>query len=106
MTAATFALAALRANHQWHLDHDDHDGYPESELCDQTLAATHALEGQLPLTEGRVAEIYSAACGQNLRPGDMDLVMKFVRGLEKEFHVLPSTPAPHVCGAVGFTSGL
>ena len=37
--AAPDLLAALKANHQWHLDYDDHGGYCESELCEQNLAA-------------------------------------------------------------------
>lgn len=38
------ALNVLRENNRWHIDHDDHDGYDDSELQSSNLAAMHALE--------------------------------------------------------------
>lgn len=34
------AMAAVRANHEWHQAYDDYDGYPESDLCETNC---HAL---------------------------------------------------------------
>lgn len=48
-TAITTAIAALKAHDQHHIDYDDHDGYPGSELQAQHLAAVAALESLLPL---------------------------------------------------------
>jgi hypothetical protein len=39
----SLALGVVKANHQWHLDNDDYDGYPESELCEKNLKAIAAL---------------------------------------------------------------
>jgi hypothetical protein len=40
------ALKALKANHEWHIFHDDYDGYPESDLCEQNLKVIAALSDQ------------------------------------------------------------
>ncbi len=40
-------LEALRANHQWHIDNDDHDGYPGSDLEKMNLAAIARVEAIL-----------------------------------------------------------
>lgn len=37
-------LAALEANHKWHHDHDEYDGYDESELCAQNMQAIATLK--------------------------------------------------------------
>lgn len=39
--------AALKANHEWHQLHDDYDGYAESELAMQNIAAL-AQQAQEP----------------------------------------------------------
>jgi hypothetical protein len=39
-------LEALEASHQHHIDYDDHGGYPESELFEQTTAAIARAKGQ------------------------------------------------------------
>lgn len=53
-------LEALRTNHQWHIDHDDYDGYPGSELEATNLAAIAAAEAQqsspVRLTESDLEE--------------------------------------------------
>lgn len=46
ITAAPELLEALLANHQWHLGHDDHDGYPGSELEAQNIAAIAKATGE------------------------------------------------------------
>ena len=33
------ALAIVEANHQWHIDHDDHDGYPVGPDNDRHIMA-------------------------------------------------------------------
>lgn len=40
-------LEALRANHEWHIDHDDHDGYPGSDLEATNIAAIARAEAAL-----------------------------------------------------------
>jgi hypothetical protein len=39
LDAARQALEALEANHQWHQDYDEHNGYPGSELAATNVAA-------------------------------------------------------------------
>ena len=39
-------LEALRANHQWHIDHDEDDGYPGSDLEATNLGAIAAAEAK------------------------------------------------------------
>ena len=39
-------LEALRANHQWHVDHDEDDGYPGSDLEATNLGAIAAAEAK------------------------------------------------------------
>lgn len=41
------ALEALKNHDAWHVDHDDHDGYPESELQQQSMAAQAGVEQAL-----------------------------------------------------------
>lgn len=41
------ALWALDINDRWHYANDEHGGYPESELCDQTQAAIATLRTAL-----------------------------------------------------------
>lgn len=45
--AAMSALWALDINDRWHYANDEHGGYPESELCDQTQAAIATLRTAL-----------------------------------------------------------
>ena len=55
-------LAALRANHQWHIDHDDCGGYPGSELEATNLGAIAAAEAQqagpVRLTDNDVVDLF------------------------------------------------
>lgn len=39
-------VAAVQANHQWHLDYDEHDGYLESALYEANIAALAAEKEQ------------------------------------------------------------
>lgn len=53
-------MEALRVNHQWHIDFDDFDGYPGSDLEAMNLAAIAAAEarqaGPVRLTEADLEE--------------------------------------------------
>ena len=64
-------MEALRVNHQWHIDFDDFDGYPGSDLEAMNLAAIAAAEarqaGPVRLTE---AEIAKALASAGLKPED------------------------------------
>lgn len=44
-------LEALRTNHQWHIDNDDYDGYPGSDLEVMNLAAIARAEAALTTTQ-------------------------------------------------------
>lgn len=44
------ALKALEAHDEWHAGHDDHDGYPESELSEQSMKARQWLVALLAST--------------------------------------------------------
>lgn len=39
-------VAALEANHQWHIDHDEYDGYEESYLFDINTSALTKVKGE------------------------------------------------------------
>lgn len=56
--AAAEKDAALRLHHKWHQDNDEHDGYPDSELCDLTVSALRegASTGWLSPEEARKKE--------------------------------------------------
>jgi hypothetical protein len=41
------AREALVANDTWHNDYDEHGGYPESELCEQTASAIRKIDAAL-----------------------------------------------------------
>ena len=41
------ALEAMEANHQWHLDYDEFDGYQESVLAEQNCKAMNVLRAAL-----------------------------------------------------------
>lgn len=41
------AREALVANDTWHNDYDEHGGYPESELCEQTASAIRQIDAAL-----------------------------------------------------------
>jgi hypothetical protein len=45
--ALEIAREALQANHQWHKDYDDHDGYEDSELYEHNLAAFSCIDATL-----------------------------------------------------------
>ena len=45
IAAAPKLLQALKANHQWHLDHDEFSGYEESEIFSINTMAIAKAEG-------------------------------------------------------------
>lgn len=44
INAVKIALEALKENHQFHIDYDDYDGYPESHLWGMNTSAIRLLE--------------------------------------------------------------
>lgn len=45
IAAAPELLAALEANHEWHMQYDERDAYADSELCEKNLAAIAKARG-------------------------------------------------------------
>lgn len=60
-------LEALRANHQWHIDHDEDDGYPGSDLEATNLGAIAAAEakqaGPARLTDEVIERLWYSSRG-------------------------------------------
>jgi hypothetical protein len=46
-TALRLALAALEANHQHHMEYDEYNGYPKSDLCEMIVEAIKACQQAL-----------------------------------------------------------
>jgi hypothetical protein len=60
---------AVEANHKWHLNHDDYDGYGESELCEMNHKAVNkspstALAELLKPVEEKLAKLQCIMTGR------------------------------------------
>jgi len=79
------ALSALEMNHEWHQNHDDYDGYHESDYCDINLAAINAIKVELSKSEiidvvdrDLVASIGNTGCSDLIwRAGEHGLVRDY-----------------------------
>lgn len=65
---------AVQANHQWHLTYDEYEGYPDSDLCDQNIAAL-----------------------KSTFPGELETLLKdFTKALEKMAEAIEFFEPSHV----------
>lgn len=58
MSARTIALEALKANHQWHQDHDEFSGYQASDMEAINIKAIAALEAEIAQEVEPVAHLH------------------------------------------------
>ncbi|CCV12971.1 hypothetical protein [Mesorhizobium sp. STM 4661] len=49
MSREQFLVEVIRENHQWHLDYDDVEGYPGSDLHTRNLEALAPLKPRWPM---------------------------------------------------------
>ncbi len=77
--AAMSALWALDINDRWHYANDEHGGYPESELCDQTQAAIATLRTALAQQAAQPVELAALVAERDLAIHEQDTAQESLR---------------------------